>query len=111
MNPCDYSLCTHTVTVYRREKAGIFRQVLEGCFFGRKGVFRDTETGAVLSRPFLLILPADRGSIRLLDWICPGVGPEVSPEDWKRLVPELFQVRQCAPRYFQGELCHWEAEG
>ncbi len=111
--PLDYSLCTQTVTVYRRE--GLKQEVWEGVYYE----YRRSETvqtgrtdGSVT---FLLIAP---GAVCLEpgDKVSPGVGPEIqSLADWACLsadsVPGLGIVRTVCPRYWQGNVCHVEVRG
>ena len=108
MNPCDYSLCTDTVTVYRQETDGVLRQVVKNCLFAPRGVYRDTVTGAYVRKPFLLVIPEESGSVQLQDRIFPGEGPERIRQEQLAL---LHRVQRCTPYYFEGRLCHWEAEG
>jgi hypothetical protein len=106
--PLDYSLCTMTVTVYRRE--GLTRRVLEGVHFE----FTDrshTESGrSSHSRGFLLVIPGS-DPIAPGDKVVLGIGPEGLP--WEALntasMPTLGVVNSVKPRFFGGSLCHTEA--
>ena len=106
--PLDYSLCTMTVTVYRRE--GLNRRVLEGVHYE----FTDrshTDSGrSAHSRGFLLVIPGS-DPIAPGDKVVLGIGPEGLP--WEELntatVPTLGVVNSVKPRYFGGKPCHTEA--
>ena len=82
----EFPLCEQTVTVYRQTEGGIWRQVLDGCFYSWEDVLQDT--APCLQRRFLLVVP---GRVSLLpgDRVYPGEGPEMDMAGWKGFVPAL----------------------
>ena len=102
--PLDYSLCTMTVTVYRRE--GLNRRVLEGVHYE----FTDrshTDSGrSAHSRGFLLVIPGS-DPIAPGDKVAVGECPPVTA--WHEA--DGMVVRSVKPRYFYGSICHTEARG
>lgn len=99
----DYSLCRHTVTVYRKGH----RQVLEGCYLEyTDGVDYDTDCRQV-KRPFLLIVPAGQ-RVCVDDLIYDGVGPEVTEEAWQNFIP-ANEPRLMQVQYVTDYGCHLEA--
>lgn len=111
--PLDYSLCTQTVTVYRKQDGYIEKQVLDGCAFSmqlQQSVYPDGERR---STAFSLIVP---GSVRQIypgDRILEGIGPDIQPEQWDTFlpvsVPGLCQVSFVRTCYWGQEICHIEA--
>ena len=115
MNPLDYSLCTQTVTLYRKEDQCIRRQVLENCFF-RLEQRRNVDTLGYRSEPaFLLIVPGQTQQVFEGDRILEGAGPEVGPDAWSQFIPALVSglavVTYVTPYHWDGVLCHVEAGG
>ena len=107
MNPLDYSLCTQTVTVYRKGAEGIFRQVLTGCRYFPKAVMEIKDTGNRKRTDFLLIVPGDR-EILPDDRVLPGEGPVFSR--WAELydAPIIGGVKTYR---WGNEVCHREGRG
>ena len=109
----DYSLCTQTVTVYRKTPDGILRQELPGCFMQ----WREEETfdrlGRKKERKFLLIQPGQMQRVFLGDRVFEGIGPEITPEHWVEFIPSaverLGQVSYVTPYRWQGKILHTEA--
>ena len=108
--PLDYSLCTMTVTVYRRE--GLTREVVEGVHFEFTDELRTENGRSTETRGFLLVIPGIFG-IEPGDKVALGVGPADIP--WESLtpalVPDLAVVKTVKPRFFRGMPCHVEARG
>lgn len=108
--PLDYSLCTMTVTVYRRE--GLTREVLEGVHYEYTDRLQTVDGRRTCSRGFLLVVP---GSCRLApgDKVLLGIGPDLSR--WEDLnvadTPTLGVIETVKPRFFRGQPCHVEARG
>ena len=106
----DYPLCDRTVTLYRRQRGGVERRVLHGCWYQWQDVLEQDRQGERFDRKFLLIQPGQT-PLAVGDRVFDGIGPEVV--DWESFlpvsVPGLSQVAYAAPRYWQGEICHWEA--
>ena len=113
MNPLDYSLCRETVTVYRREKEGIFRQVLENCFVTWEEQTVTDVYGTRKGVEFLVIHPGDTQQIFPGDRVYLGVGPELKSEQWgvflPAAVPGVGQVSYVRTYRWGGKLCHTEA--
>lgn len=111
MNPLDYSLFGDTVTVYRKEKDGISRQVLENCFLSwEEQVVTDT-FGTRKGTEFLLICPGKTQTVFPGDRIYAGIGPEEVQwgEFLPAAVPGLGQVSYVRTYRLNGEICHTEA--
>ena len=113
MSPIDYRFCSQTVTVYRKEKEGISRQVVEGCYYHHQTAQRDTGYGKYDARLFLLVMPGKPQRVFVGDRIYDGVGPQAEDIDWAAFVPAavagLSQVAYVTPWYWDGELSHVEA--
>lgn len=113
MNPLDYSLCTDTVTVYRKESEGVFRQVLDNCFLSWEEQVVTDKFGTRKGVEFLLICPGDTQKIFPGDRIYAGVGPEAEEVQWGEFlpaaVPGLGQVSYVRVYRLDGENCHTEA--
>ena len=114
--PMDYSLCSHTVTLYRLQEQQVKRQVLENCYLEYKTQYDTDARGSRMERAFLLIVPSEgHGQVSVLpgDRIYEGVGPEVDGEQWRSFIPalepQLMQVQYVQPCFFGGGLCHTEA--
>ena len=108
--PLDYSLCTMTVTVYRRE--GLTREVLEGVHYEFTDELQILAGRAAASRSFLLVIPGVHG-IAPGDKVVLGIGPAITR--WEDLnpaqIPTLGVVKTVKPRFFRGVPCHVEARG
>ena len=113
MNPMDYSLCRDTVTVYRRQEQGIFRQVLENVFFTWEEQTVTDTLGTRKGADFLLILPGEEQTVFPGDRIFAGTGPEIGEEDWAAFLPcavsGLGQVSYVCVYRHDGRICHTEA--
>lgn len=113
--PLDYSLCQQTVTVYRKQTDGIYRQVVENCFFRLERHRKVDALGCRGEKTLLLIVPGDTRCVFPGDRVMEGVGPEVSAEAWSQFVPALVeglaQVSYATPFVWEGRLCHVEAGG
>ena len=105
-----YPLCHRTVTVYHRENGIVSRRVAENCFYRWEDVCKQDGQGVTFARSCLLIQP---GELPVFpgDRIFDGIGPEAV--DWESFLPEnvpgLSVVAYAAPRYFAGQICHYEA--
>lgn len=110
----EYPLCTQQVTVYRKAGEEILRQVAEDCFFRCEDQLHTHKDGSRQERKFLLVMPGNIQRVFPGDRICEGDGPQVTAADWDRflpvLVPGLVQVQHVKPFYWDGQLCHVEAE-
>ena len=113
MNPMDYSLCRDTVTVYRRQGQGVFRQVHRNAFLSWEEQTVTDTLGNRKGTDFLLILPGQEQTVFPGDRIFAGVGPEIGPEEWGAFVPcsvpGLGQVSYVRVYRFDGQICHTEA--
>lgn len=107
MSALNYSLCTQTVTVYRKNKDSITRQVFSGCGYFPKTVLETEDTGHRKRTDFLLIVPGDR-EILPDDRVLPGEGPIFTR--WAELydVPLIGSVKTF---YWKDAVCHREGRG
>ena len=107
MNPLNYSLCTQTVTIYRKNKDSIIRQVLSGCGYFPKTVLETEDIGRRKRRDFLLIVPGDR-EIFPDDRVLPGEGPVFTR--WAELydAPVIGSVKTF---FWKDAVCHREGRG
>jgi len=112
--PVNNGLFDRTVTVYRKEKDRVIRQVVENCYLEREDALGRDVGGIRKERKFLLIVPG-AAPVCPGDRIFDGVGPEISPEQWAEFIPvkvqEVMEVSYTKPYYWQGQLCHIEAGG
>ena len=110
MNPFDYSLCSQTVTVYRKAGEAISRQVAENCYLSCNNSTPTEAYGKSMEKRFLLIIPGDL-PLQPGDRIFHGIGPE--KVEWQTFVPaavpELYEVSFVKPCVWDGEITHWEA--
>lgn len=113
MNPMDYSLCRDTVTLYRRQEHGVFRQVLEHAFLSWEERTVTDTLGTRKGTDFLLILPGKEQTVLPGDRVFPGIGPELETGDWESFlpcaVPGLGQVDYVRRYRLDGQICHTEA--
>lgn len=109
----DYSLCTQTVTVYRKIPEGILRLELPGCYLQWREEESFDRLGRKKERKFLLIQPGEEQLVFPSDRVFDGIGPEIALQDWAGFIPELVeslgQVGYAAPYWWQGRFCHTEA--
>ena len=107
----EYPLCDQVVTCYRKTPEGVRRQVLEGCYMEFQTAQDRDVALARTERPFLLVIPAGRGTVQVGDRVIPGIGPE--NVDWAGFVPaaveNLAQVGYVKKWYWDGKLSHVEA--
>ena len=115
MNPLDYSLCTQTVTVYRKQADRILRQVVENCYFRLEHQHKVEALGSRREKAFLLIVPGEDPCVFAGDRVLEGIGPEIEMEQWNRFIPALVdglvEVSYTAPYCWEGSICHVEAGG
>lgn len=101
-----------TITLYRKEKSGIVRQVVDNCYLERKDVAETDLSGLRRERKFLLILPGD-ARIYPGDRVFEGIGPELGLDQWGGFipvsVPELMEVAFAKACYVGDEVSHMEA--
>lgn len=107
----DYSLCSQTVTVYRRSGGEISRQVAENCYLSRQLSTPAVSYGKSMEKKFLLIIPGDALPLQPGDRIFDGIGPE--RVDWSSFVPaaipQLYEAAFVKPCCWEGQIVHWEA--
>lgn len=110
MNPLDYTLCSQTVTVYRKTGEEITRQVAENCHLSRQLSTPTGNYGKSMEKKFLLIIPRDF-PLYPGDRIFDGIGPEkvIWEQFVPALVPELYEISFAKPCYWEGRIAHWEA--
>lgn len=112
--PLVYPLCDQTVTVYRLKDGKVQRFLTEHAYLTYEIRRKNSSSGVDGGAAFRLILPGSE-EISLLpgDRIYPGVGPEVTRQQWSGFlpatVPGLCMVGVVKPFYFMGSLCHTEA--
>ena len=106
MNPLDYSLCTQTVTVYRKEDTGVCRFVLENCYLEMEVCEHTDVLGKQQAFRFLLIMPGQEQLVFPGDRIVEGVGAEV--EAWAQ-TNGFAQVEYATLCRWDGCICHTEA--
>ena len=106
----DYSLCSQTVTIYRKTGETVTRQVAENCHLSVKISTPTEPYGKSLEKTFQLIIPGD---VPLMpgDRIYDGIGPkEVVWEAFiPALIPNLYEVGFAKPYRWSGAITHWEA--
>lgn len=111
MNPLDYSLCSQTVTVYRKTGGEISRQVAENCHLSGSVSTPTQSYGKSMEKKFLLIIPGNALPLLPGDRVFDGIGPEAV--DWDSFVPaavtKLYEVSFVKPCFWDGEIVHWEA--
>ena len=106
----DYSLCSQTVTVYRKTGETVTRQVAENCHLSVKISTPTEPYGKSLEKTFQLISPGD---VPLMpgDRIYDGIGPKEVV--WEAFIPalvdNLYEVGVAKPCRLAGEIAHWEA--
>lgn len=115
MNPLDYSLCTQTVTVYRKQADTVLRQVVENCYLRLEQQREVDALGCHREKAFLLIVPGDIQRVFAGDRVMEGIGPEVTSEQWHRFIPALVdglvEASYATPFCWEGKICHVEAGG
>lgn len=106
----DYSLCSQTVTVYRKEGLEILRWVVDNCHLAWSVSTPTEPYGKSMEKKFLLIIPGEF-PLQPGDRIYDGIGPE--EVDWNTFlpaaVPELLEVSFAKACRWDGETAHWEA--
>ena len=109
----DYSMCTKTITVYRKAPEGIIRRVIEGCFLQWEEQTDFDQDGVLSERTFLLIQPGQEQLVFCGDRVFDGIGPKISLTDWEVFVPSavagLGEVNYTRVYRWEGEFCHTEA--
>ena len=109
--PLDYSLCTQTVTVYRKSKGTLQRLVVDGCYYIWEDVTVTDVAGTRFERRFLLIMPGRCQRVFPGDRIYNGVGPE--EVNWQEFIPVnvagLSETAYVRPSWWGAEVCHVEA--
>lgn len=111
--PLAYVLCDRTVTIYRRQENGIFRLVVDGCYFSWQVEQVVDEEGCRRETTCLLVMPGDPQRVFIGDRVFDGVGPEIEMKDWTAFIPvnvaSLAEISYVKPYYWDGVLCHVEA--
>ncbi len=109
-------LCTQTVTVYHAEKDFFTRTIYNNAFLDYRKNQNIDKTGSTESNSFLLIIPGKDVKIQVGDKVLSGIGNEIqTSQEWAKFIPALVQglvvVKYVDPKYYRGQLCHWEAGG
>ena len=106
-------MCCQTVTVYRKTAGGILRSELSGCYMQWEDNLSYGRLGKQTERKFLLIQPGECQQVFPGDRVLEGIGPEITPAEWSRFVPELVEglgeVAYAKTYCWQGVFCHTEA--
>lgn len=114
-SPLDYSLCCQCVTVYRLQAGQVCRYVADGVSFSERVTQTVDALGQHCRRAFTLILPGSQVGIAPGDRVYEGIGPTVTAEQWDGFIPaaqpRLWQVESVQPFYWEGTVCHVQAEG
>ncbi len=107
--PIDYSFCNRTVTIYRKQKNQVLRQVIENAYFQRQEQQKADTLGQSTRQKFLLILPGNVQNVFPGDWVMDGVGPEAA--NWCEVTQKkgAGEVSYAEAYYWDGVLCHMEA--
>ena len=116
----DYSLCQQVVTIYHREESSVTRAVHYGVYFNYEETQEVDERGSSEKNTFLLVIPVSGGDApcSVGDKVLLGVG-EAVPDDamafWRELIPtkrqNLVVVRKVSPKWWAGEIVHYEIRG
>ena len=114
--PVNYSLCTQTVTVYRKKDDRYTRTVYDRAFLDYKKTQTTDRTGSKEANSFLLVIPGDTQSVFVGDKVYDGIGPEIaSREAWASFipvnVPGLVVVSYADAKKWNGAIVHTEAGG
>ena len=106
MSPLDYSLCTQTVTVYRRQEDTVQRVILENCYLELEEQVLEDVLGQQSAYRFLLIVPGQEQLVFAGDRVTVGIGPE--DISWVQTggFPQVEYARICC---WDGCICHTEA--
>ena len=115
----DYSLCNQVVTVYHRDKEhGISREILEGVYFDFEESTEVDERGSSEHNTFLLVVPGCKAPCVAGDKILLGIGEDVPADEmqwWRELIPtkrdDLVIARKVSPKFWSGEIVHYEIRG
>lgn len=106
MSPLDYSLCTQTVTLYRRQEDTVQRTVLKNCFLQMRQKLETDLLGQQRVYAFLLIVPGEEQLVFPGDRLVEGIGPQTL--SWQQ-TSGFPQVEYAEAYYWEGKLCHIEA--
>lgn len=113
MHRLNYSLCDHTVTIYRWKDGCVQRQVEPNCYYQWQTQQERGVAGLRRETTFLLVMPGENVRVFPGDWVFDGIGPDAKAIDWACFVPSavpgLAEVAYVQPWYFEGKLCHVEA--
>lgn len=118
--PVDYSLCNQVVTVFHLDGTTVTKMTALAFFDFRKND-NVNRTGQTETNSFLLVIPSVLNSITEQpvfngDKVLLGTDEtELTMDYWRSLipakVPNLAVVKYVDPKYWQGEITHWEAGG
>lgn len=109
----EYGMCCQTVTIYRKNPAGIGRLELPGCFLQWQEEVCFDRLGRRQERKFRVVQPGAEQQVFPGDRVYEGIGPVVTETDWASFLPArvrgLGEVEYAIPYYRQGRFCHTEA--
>lgn len=114
----DYSLCRQTVTVYHKDGENVTRSMFDRAYFDFQEEQTVDERGSAEKNTFLLVIPGSECPCAVGDKIMLGIGEDV-PADvktwWRELIPtkrqDLVIVRKVSPKFWDGEIVHYEIRG
>ena len=124
--PVDYSKANQTVTVFHASglagTSPVFTQrVINNAFFDFRKNQNVNKTGQTETNSFLLVIPRLKNGLTEQpifagDKVILGEYSAVDTrEKWAALmpstVPNLAVIRYVDPKYWRGEIAHWEAGG
>ena len=111
MNPLDYSLCGHRVTIYRKTGDTVNRKVITNAYLSANISMPNEHYGKSKEKKFLLIIPGDQVSLQPGDRVYDGIGPKTV--EWRNFVPAvvsgLYEISYVKPCFWEGQIAHWEA--
>ncbi len=109
----DYSMCSQTVTRYRKNQNGITRTELPNCYIQWQEEEAYDRLGRQVERKFLLVQPGEEQQVFPGDRVMEGIGPEITEADWPAFIPQLVEklgeVAYARAYTWQGVFCHTEA--
>ena len=109
MTPLHYSLCDHTVTLYRIREESIQCQVINNCYFALEAGQKEALSGKSRLNKFLLIIPGDF-DLQPGDRVFDGIGSE--EVNWQAFAPAftdgLYEVGRVKKQLWEGEVTHVE---
>ena len=119
-DPVDYSKCNQFVTIYHQDAGNVTKTHVPFAFFDFRKNELVNRTGQTESNTFLLVIPKGKNGLSEQpvfngDKVILGELGDITLEQWRELipakVPNMAVVKYVDPKYWQGEVIHWEAGG